>query len=86
MFKYLLGLVLVVVLAVPVMAADKKPSDLDKKKAELTAEVQQYQESRVKECREALEKLMREKKFQLEAEMRVTPRGNIPQINIVPQD
>ncbi len=86
MFKYPLILILTLTLAAPIMAADKKPSDLDKEKAKLTSSIQAYQEGRVKECREALEKLMQEKKFQLEAEMRVTPRGNIPQINIIPQD
>ncbi len=86
MFKYLSILIFAMVLVMPVLAADKKPTDLDKKKAELTSSIQAYQEGRGKERREALEKLMQEKRFQLEAEMRVTPRGNTPQINIVPQD
>jgi len=86
MKKLLAVCLAIILLPCAVLAADKKPSDLDKKKAELTSSIKAYQDSRVKECQEALEKLMQEKKFQLEAEMRVTPRGNIPQINIVPQD
>ncbi len=87
MVKKLLSIVVLSQLLIcAVLAGEKKPSDLDKKKAELTSSIQQYQDGRTKECREALEKLMREKNFQLEAEMRMTNRGNVSEIKIVPQD
>ncbi len=50
MFRLLAICLMVTFLPCAGLAGEKKPSDLDKKKAELTSSIQAYQENRVKEC------------------------------------
>ncbi len=80
MFKLII--VFFVVLFLSPCFASESNKDIEKAKATIERE----KKDRVKKCSAALEALLKEHRCQLDVGMLVTPKGNIPQVQLIPVD